>query len=122
MNAYWGVIVPATESVQPIQMPPAMVVSIEADVPPNVWVAGRDPAAGIPVANHPVPIAVELAPAAPIVLITQTNSKYQGCAVVAPGVVSATTLAPIVGLEIRGPKRGVIISVPVEANDMMPPA
>lgn len=123
MNAYMGVIVPATESVQPMQIPVAILTSTVAEVPPNTCVAGSDPAEGIPVWKAPHPITVELTPGAPTVRQTQVKSSVQGCAVVAPGVVKATTLAPIVipAATVK-PKRGVIINVPVEAKDMIPPA
>src|SRR4029434_9069496 len=122
MKAYIGVTVPATDSVQPMQMPVEIDTSTVAEVPPNTWVPGSEPAAGIPVWNAPQPITVEFAPGAPLVRPTQVKSSVQGCAVVAPGVVSATTLAPIVIPATVKPQRGVIVRVPVAANDMMPPA
>ena len=114
---------PATLNVQPMQMPVAIETSTVAEVPPNTWVAGNEPAAGIPEQKKPVPMTVELTPGAPTVRQTQMNSIHHACAVVAPGVVRATTLAPIVipAATVR-PKRGVMMSVPVEANDMIPPA
>ncbi len=71
MKAYWGVTVPATESVQPIVIPVAIDTSTVALVPPKTWVAGSEPAAGMPVWNAPVPMTVEFAPGAPTVRQTQ---------------------------------------------------
>src|SRR4030095_4147438 len=118
MKAYIGVTVPATDSVQPMQMPVEIDTSTVAEVPPTTWVPGSDPAAGIPVWNAPQPITVEFAPGAPTVRTTQVKSSVQGCAVVAPGVVSATTLAPIVIRATVKPPRGGVVNAPGAANDL----
>src|SRR5439155_24562163 len=120
---YCGVTVPATASVQPMQMPVAIETSTVADVPPNETATAAPAAPGVPVTKKPVPITVELTPGAPTVRQTTYILSIQGCAVVAPGVVTATTFGPIVipAATVR-PKRGVMIKVPVEANDIMPPA
>src|SRR5258706_588238 len=123
MNANIGVTVPAIESVHPTQMPVAIETSTVAEVPPKDTATAAPAAPGVPVVNRPVPMTVLFTPGAPTVRPTQMKSSNQGCAVVAPGVVTATTFGPIViPAATVNPKRGVMTSVPVEANDMIPPA
>ena len=119
---YCGVIVPATERVQPMNNPCATVESAEATVPPKQTATASPAAPGVPVINEPVPMKVELLPAGAMVRQVRLNSRIHGCAVVAPGVVTATTFGPRVAPPVVVPIRGVIIRLPVELNDMIPPA
>ena len=123
MKAYWTVIDPATERVLLIVIAELIVASTVADVPPNGMTQAM-PAAGAlvngAVVKMPVPIQVELAPAAPIVRNTRLNSRCHGTAVMLIGIVTVWLVPNVV--PPRTPYCGIRIIVPDAPVERMPPA
>jgi hypothetical protein len=123
MVAYIGVTVPATDNVQPMKMPCAVVVSaVVTIVPPNVkFRLDPDVAAAPALLKKPVPTHVDPEAATPIERKTRLNSSAHGTADRLIGTVCATD-APNVLPPVVVPHLGVIVNVPDAPVDMMPPA
>src|ERR1035437_8898042 len=99
-------------------MPEFTVASTAADVPPKFNVM-PSPVVDAQL-NNPVPIQVEFAPAAPMVLNTRSNCRYQGTAVKLIGTVCVGDVPSVVPAST--PYWGMIISVPEVLVESIPPA
>jgi hypothetical protein len=121
MNTDIGVTVPATDNVQPMKMPCAVVVSAVVTIVPPIVNPRLEPdvAAAPAERKNPPPTHVDVDAAVPIARNVRSNWRYQGTADRLIGTVCATD-APNVLPPVVVPHLGVIVSVPDAPVDMIP--